>query len=188
MTKEIIAIIAAVLAVAGNLPYLLEVFKGRVQPHPYTWLVWSIVSATIFFGQFSKGAGVGIIPTAASEIFTIGIFLFSLKNGFRNIVPRDTYFLIAALIGIIPWWVTKDPTISVVIVVIIDLIAFVPTIGKTWRRPETESPWLYRMNVLRHILALFSLEAYNIATTLHSIGMIVANSIMSILFLRKKNN
>ena len=35
------------------------------------------------------------------------------------------------------------------------------------------------MNVLRHIVTLFSFEAYNIATTLHSIVMIAANSLMT---------
>lgn len=185
--KESLAIAAALLAVIGNIPYLKDVIKRRVQPHPYTWLVWSVVSGITFFGQLAKGAGVGAIPTAASEIFTIIIFLFSLRYGFKRVEKRDTYFLVAALLGIIPWMLTKDPTVSVVIVVTIDLIAFVPTIRKTWRHPATETQVLYSMNVLRHILALFSLQAYNIATMLHSLAMIVANSLMTgIIVLKRK--
>lgn len=177
--KEVLAIIAAVIAIVGNVPYLIDVIKKRVQPHPYTWLVWTIVSAVTFFGALAKGAGVGVIPIAAAEIFTIIIFLFSLQYGFKRIVRSDTYFLIIALLGLIPWALTKDPTISVIIVVTIDLIAFIPTIRKTYRHPETETPALYSMNVVRHILTLFSLQAYNIATMLHSIAMIVTNSIMT---------
>ncbi len=177
--KETIAIIAALIAVAGNIPYLLDVIKRRVKPHPYTWLVWTIVSAVTFFGQLAKGAGVGVIPTAAAEIFTIIIFLFSLQYGFKDIRRVDTYFLVAALIGFLPWIITKDPTISVIIVVTIDIIAFIPTLRKTWNHPDTETPLLYSMNVVRHILALFSLQAYNIATMLHSIAMIATNTIMT---------
>jgi len=179
--KEVIAIIAALLAIAGNVPYLIDVVKKKVQPHPYTWFVWSIVSATIFFGQLVKGAGVGALPTGASEIFTIIIFFFSIKYGFKNIVRRDTYFLVLALLSLIPWFLTHDPTISVVIVVSIDLIAFIPTIYKTWQYPKTETATLYSMNVARHFLALFSLQAYNVATMLHSLVMIVTNSVMTIL-------
>lgn len=180
------AVIAALLAVAGNLPYLWDILKGRVKPHPYTWLVWTLVSGTIFFGQVAKGAGIGALPTAASEIFTVIIFLFSLKYGFKNITKTDTVFFVIALLGIVPWILTKDPTISVIIAVSIDLIAFVPTLRKTWRHPTTETPILYSTNVLRHILALFSLQAYNIATTLHSIAMIIVNTFMSLMILFRK--
>ncbi len=178
--KETIAIIAAIIAVAGNIPYLLDIVKKRVKPHPYTWLVWTIVSGVTFFGQVAKGAGIGALPTGAAEIFTVIIFLFSLQYGFKQITRIDTYFLIAALLGLIPWILTKDPTLSVVIVVTIDLIAFIPTLRKTWQHPKTETPLLYSTNVLRHALTLFSLEAYNIATMLHSIAMIIVNSMMTI--------
>ncbi len=178
---------AALLAIAGNLPYLWDILKGRVKPHPYTWLVWSIVSCIIFFGQVAKGAGIGALPTAASEIFTIIIFLFSLKYGFKGITKTDTIFLVVALAGIVPWILTNDPTLSVVIAVSIDLIAFGPTLRKTWKQPSTETPILYGSNVLRHMLALFSLQTYNIATTLHSIAMIITNTAMTaIILLRKK--
>jgi hypothetical protein len=185
--KEVIIPIAVIFAVIGNVPYLLDVIKRRVQPHPYTWLVWSVVSLITFLGQVVKGAGIGAIPTGVAELFTIIIFFFSLRYGFKNIVRRDTYFLLVALLGLIPWMLTKDPTISVVIVVCIDLIAFIPTLRKTYFYPSTETPLLYSMNVLRHILTLFSLQAYNIATTLHSVVMIITNSFMTYFLLRHKN-
>jgi hypothetical protein len=185
--KEIFAIIAALLAVAGNIPYVIDILKGRVKPHAYTWFVWTIVSAIVFFGQLMKGAGVGALPTAASEIFTLIIFLLSLKYGFRGVTRIDTFFLLAALAGIIPWALTNDPTISVIIAVSIDVIAFIPTFRKTWVEPKTETPVLYGMNVVRHILALFSMQAYNVATTLHSIAMIMTNLLMTLLLVTSRN-
>lgn len=189
--KEILAFVAAILALVGNTSYLRDVWRGRVEPHPYTWFIWSIVSMTTFFGGLIKGAGIGALPTGVSEGFTIVIFLFSLKNLFqgkvRHIRTIDTYFLVACLLGLIPWVLTKDPTISVVIVVIIDLIAFVPTLRKTWSHPQSEKPILYETNVLRHILTLFSLQTYNIATTIHSVAMIITNSLMTVFIKRKRS-
>ncbi len=184
--KESIAIVASIIAIIGNAPYLRDVIKRKIQPHPYTWLVWTIVSGVTFFGALLKGAGVGAIPTGVAEFFTLVIFIFSLQYGFKQIKKIDTYFLIAALLGLVPWFLTKDPTISVVIVVSIDLIAFIPTLRKTKMHPETETPILFSMNVVRHILTLFSLQAYNVATVLHSIVMIIINSLMTFLILRKK--
>jgi hypothetical protein len=185
-TRDYIVLIASILAVIGNVPYLLDIVHKRIKPHPYTWFIWTIVSGVTFFGQVAGGGGVGAIPTAASEIFTLVIFLFSLQYGFKNIARTDTYFLIAAILGLIPWFLTNDPTLSVVIVVIIDVIAFIPTIRKTFAHPDTETPILYSMNVLRHILALFSLEAVNIATSFHSVMMIMTNSIMTAIIVKKR--
>ena len=173
------ALVAAILAIVGNVPYLRDVIRKKTKPHTYSWMVWSIVSGVTFFGQLAKGAGVGAISTGASEIFTFIIFLFSLKYGFKKITKTDKIFLTVALLGIVPWIITKDPTVSVVVAVSIDLIAFVPTLRKTWKYPKTETATLYSMNVLRHILALFSLQAYNVATSLHSIAMITVNSLMT---------
>ena len=187
-TKMIIAIVAAILAFIGNVPYLIDVIKQKVKPHPYTWFVWTIVSCIVFFGQLAKGAGVGAIPTAAAEIFTIIIFLFSLRYGFKHITRTDTFFLIIALLGIIPWVLTKDPTVSVIIAVAIDFVGFMPTLRKTWQQPKTEAPLLYGMNVLRHILMLLSLQAYNVATMLHSIAMIITNSAMTAFIIIPRKN
>jgi hypothetical protein len=184
--KEAFAIIAALMAIVGNVPYVKDVLDKKVQPHAYTWFVWSLVSGIIFFGQLAKGAGIGALPTFASEIFTVIIFLLSLRYGFKKITLTDTFFLLVALIGVGFWIFTDDPTISVIIAVGIDLVAFIPTILKTWTYPRTETPLLYSMNVTRHALALFSLQAYNIATTLHSIAMITTNTIMTLIMLFHK--
>ncbi len=177
---EFLVVSASILALVGNIPYLSDVIKGRVKPHPYTWFVWTIVSCVVFFGQLAKGAGIGAIPTAVSEVFTVVIFILSIKYGFKNPPRRDKYFLALALLGLIPWIITKDPTLSVIIVVLIDLIAFIPTLSKTYNQPKSETALLYGINVLRHSLILGALGAYNIATTLHSISMIITNSVMVI--------
>ncbi len=189
-TKTIIAIIASVLAFVGNISYLRDTLRGNIKPHPYTWFLWSIVSATTFFGGIVKGAGIGALPTGIAEGFTIIIFLLSFKYFIQGKSARvrllDHVLLVTALLGLIPWFITKDPTISVVIVVAIDLVAFIPTLRKTWHAPETERPLLYQMNVSRHVLTLFSLGAYNVATMLHSIVMIAVNILMTFFIQRKR--
>ncbi len=186
MNEQILLVCAVALAIVGNVPYLYNVVTKKITPHPYTWLVWSIVSMVTLFAQIQKGGGIGAIPTAASEMFTIIIFILSLKNGFKNIDKRDNVFLVVALFGLIPWFLTKDPTISVIVVVAIDLIAFIPTLKKTYNKPESESALLFVTNVFRHIITLYLVEKFNVATTLHSFAMITTNTLMVILINRKR--
>jgi len=44
--KEILTVIAIILMFASYIPYTLDLIKGKTQPHIYTWLVWTILSAT----------------------------------------------------------------------------------------------------------------------------------------------
>lgn len=184
--KLIFSLVAAALAIIGNVPYLRDMFRGKVQPHPYTWFIWSIVSGVTFAGQWIGGAGWALIAFGASEIFTFIIFLFSLKYGFKHIPREDTWFLVVALLGLIPWIITKDPTLSVIIMVTIDCIAFIPTLKKGRHHSSTENPVLYGSNVMRHVLSLLALGSYNIATMLHSVAMIITNSAMVFEITRKK--
>jgi hypothetical protein len=186
--KETFAIISAVLVIVANVSYSLDIIKGRVKPHSYTWFIWSVVNGIVLGGQFVSGAGVGALPTLVNEVLTLINFLLSLKYGYRAITRIDTVFLSIAIAGIMVWLATNDATYSVVIAVGIDIAAFVPTLRKAWIEPKTEAKLLYGANLVRHVFALLSLEAYNVATTLHSIAMLVTNSLMTgILILRQKN-
>ena len=185
--KEVFALAAVLIALFGYIPYLRDAWTKRITPHPYTWLIWSIVTGITFFGQVAKGAGIGALPTLVSELFSLGIFFFSLRYGFKNVAKIDHVYLAIALLGLVPWILTRDPTISVMIAVGIDLVAFMPTIRKTWKQPHSETPTLYGANVLRHVLTLFAMQSYNIATVLHSAAMIVTNLIMVLIIVLKKD-
>lgn len=185
--KELLGISAALIAIAAYVPYLRGIRRGIVQPHPYTWIISALVSGIILAGQISGGAGVGALPTATSALLTFLVFILSLKNGLRHITSADTVFFALAVGSIVPWLLTKDPTVSVILAVSIDLIAFMPTVRKTWVSPSSESSILYGANIIRHVLTLFSLEAYTIVTTLHSVAMALSNIIVTlIIFTRKK--
>lgn len=184
--KNILAGIAALLALLAYIPYLRGIIKKKIQPHPYTWLLWSIVSGITLAGQLVSGAGVGALPTAVSEVLTVCIFVFALQFGFKNIARVDNYYLAVALLGLIFWLITKNPTISVIIAVAIDLVAFAPTFRKTWHHPTSESPLLYGSNVIKHIFGLMALQQYNVATVLHPLAMIIANTPMTLIILFKK--
>lgn len=177
--KEIFAIVAALLVLVGHAPYLRDLLRRKIEPHAYTWFVWSIVSGITLAGQLVSGAEWGALPTAVAEAFTIVILLFSLRFGLKHVTRTDTVFLVIALLGLIPWALTKDPTLSVIIAVSIDLVAFIPTLRKAYKEPKTETPILYSTNVVRHILSLLSLSSYNVATVLHSVAMLAANGTMT---------
>ena len=186
--KELLGLIAVFLAIIGYSSYFLSIFRNRIRPHLFSWIIWSITTALVFLGQFQKGGGAGSWTTATTGLITILIAVIALKNGTKNITKLDAVFFTGALLAIVPWLLTKDPTASIVILTLIDVCGFIPTIRKTLRDSNSETLTLYTINIFRHGLAMVALANYNVATYLYPMTMLIANGIMVYIIKKPKFN
>jgi hypothetical protein len=111
-------------------------------------------------------------------VLTVGVLVLSFKYGTENVTKFDAICVVLALGAIVPWYFTKDPTLSVVLATIIDVLAFFPTIRKTFQEPYTESLSSWAINVFRHGLAIVALSTYVIATVIYPAALLVMNIVM----------
>lgn len=184
--KELLGLIAVALTIIGHYPYIKDTIQRRTKPHVFTWIVWALVTLLAFLGQYQKGGGAGSWTTGVTGIITIAIAILALKNGTKDITRSDKIFFTAALLSVIPWLLTSDPTISVVILTFIDASAFIPTIRKTLRDRTSETLFTYSLNILRHGLAIAALQNYNLATYLYPSSLLLMNSVMTFIILNPK--
>lgn len=185
--KLLIGAIAVLLTFVGYVPYIRDTIKGKTQPHVYTWFLWSFVTAIAFALQISDNAGFGASVTLAAAIVCFVIFLLSFRIGKKDITSTDTIFLISALVALVVWLFAKQPVLSVVIVSAIDMLAFGPTIRKSWNKPYTETLSSYIINTIRFGLGLFALEHYSIITYLYPLTWFFANGLFSVLLVVRRN-
>lgn len=182
--KEIIGFITVILSFIALVPYIVDIFKNKTKPHIFTWLVWAIVTILAFVGQWQKGGGAGSWTTGITGIITIFIAFISIKKGSRDITLFDKIIFTGALLSMIPWWLTKDPTLSVVILTIIDVLAFIPTIRKTYKNPKSETLSSYILHAIRHSLSILALANYNLATYIYPTSLAVMNVVVLLTILR----
>jgi hypothetical protein len=175
--KEAIGLIAVALGIIGAIPYIRDIFRGKTKPHLFPNLIWAVVTTLAFFGQTAGGAGPGAWTTGVMAIITTVFLLLSIKHGTKDITKTDVFFLVIGLLAIIPWWLTDDPTISVIIATIIDICGFSPTIRKTINDPgsETLSSWV--LNCIRHGLSLFALTQFTTVTYIYPLALFIMNII-----------
>ena len=185
--KEIVGLVAAILTFVAVAPYIIDIFRNKTKPHIFTWVIWAIVTLFVFFGQWQKGGGPGSWTTGIAGIITIFIALISLKKGSRDITKLDIIMFVGALLGIIPWLLVKDPTISVVILTIIDVLAFIPTIRKTIKDPQSETFISYVLHAIRHSLSIIALTNYNLATYIFPASIAVMNIIVILVILKPRS-
>ena len=136
-----------------------------------------MLTAIGFFAQLSDNAGPGAWITGISAAFTFFIAIIGyIKRSEITITRTDTITFVAALTSIPLWLVTDTPLYSVILITIIDAIAFYPTFAKTWHRPDQELPFQTIMAALKFILSLFALNNYTIITVLYPLSLVIMNT------------
>ncbi len=186
MTKEIIGVIATVLTFVAYIPYYRDILRGKTRPHVYTWSLWGLLTILLVALQIKGGAGPATWVTAAAGILCMGVVLLSLKNGKKDITMSDTVVGVLSLAAICFWLIVDQPVVSITLVIIADILAFIPTVRKSYYQPYTETLSLYITNAFRFGLALFAVKQYNYLSSSWIVAWIVGNIALSIIIIVRR--
>lgn len=187
-TKTIISIIAVALTFVAYIPYVHDTLQGKTMPHVYTWFIWGFVTAIAYALQVSAGAGVGSWVTLAVVIACFSVFILGMRSGKKDITKMDTVFFISSFVALFLWLIIKQPVLSVILVSLVDILSFVPTIRKSWNKPYSETLFLYELNSFRHGLSLLALQQYNIVTWLYPTSWTIANALFSLMLIIRRRH
>lgn len=178
IVKVIASGAATVIALVAYIPYLVDMFRGKNQPHLYTWISIFIITLTIAIIQLQGGAGVGAIPVFVGVLVDAVILFYCFRFGTRDIVPMDKVCLVLSILGVTFYAVfSQRPLLSLVIVSIAEVISFIPTFRKTHNAPYSESLPSYYLIMLKLVLILIAVETYNLLTVSYSVLWLVVFTI-----------
>jgi len=150
------AIAAVLLATVRYGTYLYTIYKGQTKPHAFTWLLLGCVTLVGAYASFSTDAGPSawaITFVGATCLLIAGLAFFI---GEKDYTTSDWAALVICFLAIPLWKVTDTPAIALVIVVIIDFLAYWPTIRKSYNKPDTEPPISAFISGVRYILILLA--------------------------------
>lgn len=185
--KVFLGVVAIVLTFAGYAPYFRDVVRGKTQPHVYSWFLWGFVTFIAGALQISGGAGIGgYVTLTAATMCSIVFILGCVTKSERDITVWDTIFFILGFVALGFWLIAEQPVISTVLVTIIDLLGFAPTIRKSWNKPHSETVSFYLINTLRFALAVLALQTYTVVTAAYPITWAFANGIFGVILLVRR--
>jgi hypothetical protein len=184
--KEIISVVAVVLTFAGFIPYINDIFLEKTKPHLFSWFTWFFATFIIFLLQYQNGGGFGSFVTLTVSLSCFIITVLSLKYGTKDIKKIDYLFILISFISLILWIYFKQPLLSIMLLVSVDLFAFLPTLRKSWIDPFSETLSMYAITTLRHILAIFALQEINLITSLFSFVWIFGNGLMALMLMYRR--
>ena len=185
--QEFFGGLAVALGLFGYVFYVHGILQGKVKPHAFTWFVWGLLTAIAFLAQIDEGGGAGAWVTGVTALCSFGFALVGFGASSRKFISKsDWLFFIGALFTIPIWYFTGNPFWSVIIITIIDAIAFAPTFRKAFFHPETENGWTYALSGLKFIVSLYALESFTWTTALYPASLILANFAFVIMLVWRK--
>lgn len=177
-TKSLFGIAAAVVAILNYAPYLVGVVRQTLYPHAFSWIIFTIITATISVAQFEGGAGPGAWATGATSLITACIALFALRNGGYMITRFDYLSLGGALIAIPIWIATSNPLWAVLILTLVEILGFLPTYRKAYWQPFDESKLAFSLTILKYLLAFGAMQVYTVTTLLFPLVVVTLSTLL----------
>lgn len=177
--KELIGSIAVILTFIAYIPYYRDIIKGKTHPHIYSWSLWGLLTILLVALQVKGGAGPATWVTAAAGLLCIGVVILGIKDGNKDITLSDKIVALLSLAALCFWLIIDQPVISLILVISADMLAFIPTVRKSWYHPHSETLSLYITNAFRFLLALFAVEKYSFLSTAWILAWALGNALFS---------
>lgn len=185
--KEIIGVIATALTFVAYIPYYRDILKGKTRPHIYSWSLWGLLTVLVVALQIKGGAGPATWVTASAGLLCLGVVILSLRNGKRDITKSDTIVAVLSLIAIDFWLIADQPEVAITLAIVADLLAFIPTVRKSYYDPYSETLSLFITNTLRFCLALFAVAEFTYLSSAWIVAWAVGNALLSILIIIRRS-
>src|SRR3989338_7908963 len=180
---EIVGIIAGILALAGYIPYITSILRGKTRPNRATWFIWTIVGGLLAFSYIAEADIYSIWLPLGYFFGPLITAILSIRYGYSGWSKLDSICMAAAIISIIPWLLSKDAIFTLLINVLIDATGAIPTIVKTYHEPETEDFTAWLIFFIANTTQLFAISEWNIAS-IYPIYLFILAGIM-VLFITK---
>lgn len=187
-TPELLGIIASTLGFIGFAPYIWNILRGKTRPHIFSWYLWALFNGIAGFAQLSDGGGAGAWVNLSGCAFTLFIaVLATIKNGRKDIVRSDWYALWGAIAAIGIWLITQNPLWSVILITLIDMVAFYPTFRKGWLRPYEDMASVFSLSAIKHIIGIIALQNYTLTTWLFPASLVLTNIVFVAMILWRRS-
>ncbi len=187
MSKELLGALAAVISIVSLVPYIRDTWLDKTRPHLFTWIVWTAMTAIAFAGQVVSGGGPGTWATGTTAALCVVITLLAISHGEKQITRSDWLSLVGCAIAGLAWLATDGPLLSIILVTLIDLLAFGPTLRKSWNKPHEETLITHQLSMLKHALSIIALAKLSLATAVYPAAVGLMNVVLVTLLIVRRS-
>jgi hypothetical protein len=185
---HILVLFGFVLSSFGSIAYIRNTLAGRTQPNRVSWILFALTPIAGTYISWSIGAD----PWSIARVFAAGFFpLLILCASFWNtksywkLGTFDYACGLFSLIAFYFWLGADSPRVAILLLVIADLFACIPTIRKAWTNPESETGITFLLGVPIFLLNVPAITVWNIENSAFQIYLLIANTGLAYAVYRK---
>jgi len=165
---------------------IYSIVKGNFRPQRMTWFLIFLITLLFVGTLFAQGDRNGIFIALAQLVGGGIIFLLSIKKGIGGYGKLDFIVFFMTIVSLIVWRTTQNPTIGLLMSILTDIIAFSPTIVKTWFLPETEEWKFYMSDVIASFFSILSISLYSMENLAFPVYIFCINTLSVVMILGRK--
>jgi hypothetical protein len=136
---ELLGLLAGIIGIVGYIPYIRDVLKGSTKPERASWIIWSLEYAVLFVAQLKSGATESLWVIGLQVIGVIIISVLSLHYGLGGLDRSNIILFVCVGVALTLWYFTKNPTLTILLLVAVEMIGTILTARKVYRRPGSET-------------------------------------------------
>ena len=165
MIDERYVFLAAIIGSIGQASYVIDTVKGKVKPNRVTWFLWTLIPFIALAAEIQKGVGLPALMTFMVGFGPLCVFAASFvnKKSYWKISSLDKFCGLLSVLAVILWIVFNNGNIAILLSIIADAAAGVPTIIKAYKEPETESSSPYLFFALNAFITLLTIKVWDFA-------------------------
>ncbi len=184
--KEWLNLISGVLTVLAYVPYIYAIYKGDGKPALSTWIIWFTVNTLIGAGMYEQGTlNAQIVIISLGDLY---IIYLAYRYGEYKWSHLDSFCLAGATMGLLAWIDANDPDAAIISGLAMVVIGSIPTVVKTWKRPEQEDWKAYIVMLASSTLQIAAVTSWTIAEAAQPlVYFAVGAAILPLILLRPRS-
>jgi hypothetical protein len=184
--RDILSLAAGLLVFWAFIPYGRDILRGKVSPARSARLMFAVLMIVAILQQHSLGAGLTLAVSLGEAAGSLAILFLSIKYGMGGLRRLDTLCYGLLALDIVVWVTTGNALLALYLSIIADVIAFFPTLHKTWVNPASETAFFFATGIAAPLLNLAAVGHFTYKVALYPIALAIENTIEVALIYRKQ--
>jgi hypothetical protein len=184
--KDALGILSVAIAVIAAIIYVAQTLRGDVRPHPLSWFLFGVLSATGYWVQRDQGARQGSWTLLAMTIICFLFVAASVARGERSFSKQEWAFTIAASAVFILYLLTREANVAAALTTIVDALGFGPTFVRGWAHPRKDSVTSFALNSAKFVPSLAAMDPISFATSFYPATLLLLNAAVATMLVMRR--
>ncbi|NMB91694.1 hypothetical protein GYA37_02495 [candidate division WWE3 bacterium] len=185
--KDLFLVLSTITSFITPIIGIYSIIKGSFRPQRMTRFLLFLISSLFVGTLLAQHDRNSIFMAVPMLLSTFILFVLSLKKGIGGTERMDVVVFFMTILSLTIWKTTNNPVLGLTMSIITDLTAFLPTLVKTWKFPETEEWKFYMSDVVASTFNILSIKHYTYGSLVFPFYILLINTTSVVMInLRKK--